>query len=372
MLGAGLGGYFLQKNHSIEIPHVKETQEQAEVRTDEFSLFLFRHIIAEKQRGNVLVAPHMLTKALLALQDIAAGQTLKELQSLKLATGPWNRPSEPESAALLAMDYNLEKGEKSVGVMPLPFSDNVPMALSLFNGMLAPITGKADAQIADSTMVSNRTRLLAACASHYTPELLFFSGNSRVSDFDNASGGMPHFQQMRSRGLYVTVTSDDGSWRAVAIPTIPGHSDKNSFVCIAILPSGTARDFAANLSAELLTSIRKKLATTPPQDTLIEFPRLELQVLPHDMRDSLRRMGLKALFDSETADFTPLTPDKVQLGAFIQSFSVSLKDSTSNGRINNSLEDAANVITFNRPFIWLICDLHTDAPIEFIGLIEEM
>ena len=150
------------------------------------------------------------------------------------------------------------------------------------------------------------------------------------------------------------------------------NSSRIPLVYIGILPSGSAREFATTLNSEKLTEIRRILATAAPQDTLVELPRLELRVPPYNMRDSLRRLGLKALFDSETADFRELTPEKVHLGALVQSLEVMLTESKSKATPNTELDYAAKCISFSRPYIWLIADLETPTPIEFMGLVEEM
>ncbi len=345
----------------------------SEITSDAFSLRFFQHGLKEKETGNVLVAPHCISNALLSLQDIAAGRTLEELQALQLKETLVLRATEPSSAALLGVDLNLPRNEGRFPVMPLPFSENVPMALSLFNGNLGAAMGKGDFQLADSKMVTNRTKLLVAATTSFSAEweTPFNSANSRTADFDSASGGMPHFRQMRSRGQFRSAKAEDGSWQAVAIP-FKSEASGEPLVFIGILPAGVARDFAANLTPEMLTGIRKSLAGATPQDMLVELPRLELQIFPYDMRDSLRRLGLKALFDTETADFSPLTPEKIHLGAFIHSVSLSLVESKDSAKADDSLDYAHEYISFTRPYIWLIADLSTGTPIDFIGLTEEM
>lgn len=345
----------------------------SEFSTDAFSLRFFQHELKEKESGNVLVAPHCITNALLSLQDITAGRTLEELQALQLKESCVLRTTEPLSAALLGVDLNLPRKEGRFPVMPLPFSENVPMALSLFNGCLGAAMGKGNFQLADSKSVTERTKLLAAATTSFAAEweTPFNSANSRTADFDSASGGMPHFRQMRSRGQFRSAKAEDGSWKAVAIP-FKSKAAGEPLVCIGILPAGSARDFVVNLTPEMLTGIRKSLAEASPQDMLVELPRLELQIYPYDMRDSLRRMGLKSLFDTETADFSPLTPEKIHLGAFIHSVSLSLVESKDSAKAEDSLDYAPEYISFTRPYIWLIADLATDTPIDFIGLTEEM
>lgn len=371
LIGGGVGGFYLRNKD--ESQQTEQVEKNVELKTDAFSVRLFQQNLAEKP-GNVLVAPKNLSRGLLALQDIAGGKTLEELQTLGLESESQLRSAEPVCAALLGMDYNLKRGEKASSAMPLPFSDNVPMALSLFNGMMLPATGNSGTQMVDSLMVSSRTRLLAACATQCRKEwsIAFYAANTRMADFDNASGGMPPFAQMRARGLFRTAQAADGSWKAVALPFKAENEQTIPLVYIGILPAGNAREFGRSLTAEKLTEIRKALADATPEDTLVELPRLELQVLPYDMRDTLRRMGLKALFDTEAADFSALTPDKIHLGAFVHALSVSLIENPGKKQPDTELDYAAKCMSFSRPYIWLITDLATGTPIDFMGLIEEM
>ena len=372
LVAGGVASYYRQHQQSEEGKAVEA--QPVVLSTDAFSLRLFQHSLSSKVSGNILVAPRTLGRALLALQELAGGKTLEELQALQLSTESHLRSSEPDSAALLGKDFSLPKGEKDALVMTLPFSDNVPMSLGLFNGMLAPVMGNPEAQLADSKMVTNRTRLLAGCVARFQADWKtpFHSSDTRTADFDNASGGMPHFSQMRSRGLYQVAEAADGSWKAVALPMKETNSSRIPLVYIGILPSGSAREFAAALTPEKLTEIRRVLSKAGPQDTLVELPSLELQVQPYDSRDSLRRLGLKALFDSETADFSGLTPEKIHLGALVQSLEVVLTENKIKAAPNPELDYAARCISFDRPYIWLIADQETPTPIEFMGLVEEM
>lgn len=364
--------YLSQKSGNDAKATSKEIKE--ELSTDAFSLRLFQHALTEKPAGNILVTPHVISDALLVLQELSAGKTHEELQGLQLKTGRTLRATEPASVVLPAMDFNQPRGEKSDLVMALPFSEDIPKSLSLFNGMLADAMRKPEAQLADSKMISSRTKLLVGCVTFMNRpwEIPFHAANTRTADFDNASGGMPHFRQLRSRALFRTAKAEDGSWQALAIPFKKADETGATLFYVGILPAGSARDFATKLSTGQLTGIRKALAEATPEDTLVEIPRQELQILPFDMRDSLRRLGLKALFDSETADFAPLTPAKIHLGAFLHAASVSLVETPDSSKADESLDYAKNIISFTRPYIWLITDLETPTPVDFMGLVEEM
>lgn len=371
LTGGSLAGFYLSKQ---EVPQqASSTEEKQELQTDEFSIRLFQQALTEK-KGNILIAPRNIIDGLLALHEISGGKTLAELNTLNLPGEGCVRSSEPARAALLAMDYNVARGAKAKAAMPLPISDNVPMALSLINGMMAPATGSTSTQMVDSLMLTSRTKLIAATATHLKKEweTPFNTADTRVADFDSASGGMPHFAQMRARGNFRTAQAADGSWKAVALPFKAENNNSLPLVFIGILPAGSARDFGSHISAEQITEIRKALAAAQPEDTLVELPRLELRVMPYDQRDTLRRMGLKALFDTKTADFSALTPDKIHLGAFVHSLSVSLTENSGTSQANADLDYAGKCISFTRPYIWLITDLATSNPLDFMGLIEDM
>ena len=127
LAAGGLSSYY-QQGQKTDNSEALEYQ-AIELSTDAFSLRLFHHALEAKESGNVLVAPRTLGCALLALQELAGGKTLEELQALQLSTESHLRSSEPDSAALLGKDFSLPRGEKSAHVMTLPFSENLPMAL---------------------------------------------------------------------------------------------------------------------------------------------------------------------------------------------------------------------------------------------------
>ncbi len=377
LAGIGLlaGGLYknMKQADGADAPQTEASPElpQEEIRTDAFSLKLFQQVLSE-QSGNVLVAPRVVSNTLHALRELAGGESAKELDALQLSQTAVLRTPEPERSILLAIDINVPRTENRFNLVPLPFSEDVPRALSLFNGFLAP---SADALFATTDMVSTRTRLLAGAAAycHTGGYLPFHPTHSRTADFDSASGGMPHYQQMRSRGQYLTARAEDGSWQAVALLLKQNQPAGIPLALIGILPSDSARTFATQLTLEQLSSIRSALAKAAPEDTLVEFPRLKLEVRPYDMRYTLRRLGLASLFHSEQADFSPLTPGKIHLNALIHASGVTIDENRRAPRMEVSeLDQAGRIISFSRPFIWLLADLSTDTPMEYMGLVEEM
>lgn len=366
------------------MPRLKPTLEQIKpvtpppvvtvADTDPFSVQLFKQALKEQESGNVLVAPRIISDTLLALRQLSGGKTQAELQALQLRETSTARATEPLCAVLLATDVNLPRKEGVTQVMALPFSEDIPMALSIFNGTLAAATHTPDIQMADSTLVTSRTRLLAGCTITMDKEweIPFLSANGRTAEFNSATGSMPRFRQMRSRGAYRSAKAEDGSWKAIAIPFKRDTQTGTPLVYIGIQPATSARDFATQLTPEQLNTIRTALAAAGPLDTLVELPRMQMRIAPQNLRDSARRMGLKSLFDSESADFSALTTEKVLLSGLLFSAFVNMGETPSHAKADASLDYAKEYFSFTRPFIWLIADLNTNIPIEFMGLVEEM
>lgn len=375
LLGGGLYSHFYQaKAPQSEASEKKDFCILEEgIITDAFSLKLFKQVISENE-GNVLTAPHAISDALYALSQLTGGISLEEMKSLQLRKPTSSPAVNSLHNVILAADISIPRKETGTGIMAIPFSENTPLALSIFNGLLAQTGPDMNARYAKTDNVSERTRLLAGAVAYCcgTWEIPFRKEDSRMAEFDSKSGAMPSFHQMRSRGNYRTARAGDGTWRAAAMLMQPHEKTPNPRVLIGIIPSGSARAFAESLTPDLLSHIRKSLAEATPEDTLVEFPRLELEVRPFDMRYILRKLGLTSIFDTEKADFSGLTNEKIHLNGMIHASALRLVETDTKSPASPELDYAKNHISFSRPFIWLIGDLTSDTPFEFMGLVEEM
>lgn len=370
LLGGGLYSYLTKSLNPEEADAANTPYSIPEggIATDSFSIKLFQQALQE-QKGNVIAAPRTISEALHTLVPLSGGMTRDELGALKLCAESAGTASCIYNDHLIAVDINVPRKDEAEGIISLPFSENTPIAISIFNGTLAQSAPDNNAQFATSDMVTPRTRLLAGAVAYgrCTWEIPFLKADTRMAEFDSQSGAMPHYPQMRSRGLYRTAKAEDGAWKAVAIPV---RNTRQAL--IGILPAGSAREFAASLTPDLLSNIRQALVTAQPEDTLVDFPRLELEVRPYDMRYTLRKLGLNSFFDTEKADFSGISDQRVYLGAMVHASGIWIIESPDKKQASSELDYAKNIISFSRPFIWFIADLTAGTPFEFIGLVEEM
>lgn len=371
VLSGGFAGYIWKatsNEHAEPVPGSDGTVRNTS--TDALSIRFFQHALNDKA-GNVIVAPGILHDTLWNLQDIAGGKTLDELKALPLSP---EQASHITSISLIAADINLHRTKEHQNILTLPFSENYPVAISLFNSLLAECTSLPNLQFATSENSSDKTKLLCGAAAYLTPrwKIPFHKADSQQADFDCASGRLPKFTQMRARGTYRTAKADDASWQAVAIELEQTGKNSKPLVFVAILPTGQARPFAAGLTADSLTAIRAALAEAEPADTLVMLPRMGHIVAPQDIRSTMRQFGLNSLFSETEADFSPLYQERIHLGAMLYSCGVNLLETQSTAKADESLEGAAARIDFSRPFIWFVGELNTNSPMEFMGLFEEL
>ncbi len=371
ILAGGITGYVWQTNKKAHVEAAPHSSEEArDTCTDALSLQLFQHALNDKT-GNVIVAPGIVHDLLRDLQTIAGGKTLDAINALPISPEP---SSHIDGFSLVAADINLHRTTPHQNILTLPFSEDYPLALSLFNSLLAKYTPYPNLQFATSDNTSARTKLLGGATAYFTPrwKIPFDKVNSQQADFDSASGRMPKFHQMRARGAYRTAKADDASWQAVAIELEQPGNNSTPLVFVAILPATPARAFAARLTPESLTAIRTALANAEPADSLVMLPRMGQIVAPQDFRSTLRQLGLDSLFSDTEADFSPFCKEQVHLGAVIYSCGLSLLESQNSTEEDASLEGAETRMEFSRPFIWFVGELNTNSPMEFMGLLEEM
>ena len=371
ILAGGFSGYLWKASKGAPGESATDSSEQApSISSDALSIQFFQHAISDKT-GNIIVAPGILHDILKDLQSIAGGKTLDELNALPISP---DRTPLVESFALLAADINLPRHERNQNILALPFSEDYPMTLSLFNSMLAGFTPHPNLQFATSDNTSDKTKLLGGATAYFIPDwkIPFHKANSQQADFDCASGRMPKFAQMRARGAYRTAKANDSSWQAAAIELQQAGGNSAPLFLVAILPAAPARSFAAGLTPDSLSAIRKALAEAEPADTLVLLPRMGQMVAPQDIRSTMSQFGLGSLFHEREADFSPFSKEPVHLGTLIYSCGLSLAESQSSAPADESLEGAANRMDFSRPFIWFVGELNTNSPMEFMGLVEEM
>ena len=91
----------------------------------------------------------------------------------------------------------------------------------------------------------------------------------------------------------------------------------------------------------------------------------------HDMHALLSGMGMDKLFDT-TAKNWRFADQELGISVMVEKLSLSILPQKGDAHQQAKPENAPTVISFDRPFIWLVGDLTTDTPPYFMGLLQNL
>ncbi len=341
------------------------------VTSDAFSLKLFHAALALREKGNVCVAPASMVRLLGQMKELSGGATQELLSSLHLPD------MKSEALAVNPTHYYMLYADDGLGfkpgirkdtVMRVPLQRDFTRALTIINNWEDAATAHDGGYLISGEDVSEDTRLIAVANQDFREEWLlpFHLAPTYEQDFYNADGGVAATPTLLSTDAHTVATAADGSWQAAALFFRRAGREGQPCCLIAIMPTtGSARDFARELTVEKLNEIRALLARTSPRQLSLTLPALRPLGQIENLQPLLLEMGLGKLF-TKGADFSGIadTPLHLDLAVSRNSLQTSGQDSAT-GEVEGS------PVRFNKPFIWLIGDLISPAPPLFIGLEEQ-
>ena len=360
--------------------HAAEARESepslaAPTEPDALALDMFRHL-AEQRRGNLVFSPASAEAALRMLQEGARGTTARELAALPYGAAGIASAMQVESANALFADTALPLSVPESSVQRVPFSSALPQAIDTINTWCSRHThGKIDRLLSPTSLAPSTA--LVACNAVYLNERWLHPFDSRPTvqrPFHPTEGAPVQVEMMSHQDHYRYAEGDD--WQAVALFYRREGRTGEPGCFIGILPKGGARAFAAKLTAARLNAIRAALAASQPKQVRVELPRMEIKTDTFSLKRTLTALGIEQAF-SAGADFSGFSPQPLQLSDVVQQCYVRIDESGTEAAAATAaimvyciLSPQLTVITFDRPFLWIIGDLTTSAPPYFMGICE--
>lgn len=373
---SGVGIHFLPNKEAIPIINTSTkattiTIPEEGIKTNAFGIKLLQLAQEQEPTQSIIVAPEAVQAALHLLALQTKDKTREEIQAV-IGSETSDINYGYDTAILLAADNNLPFTEQGPDFMRLPFKSNFPHALSLFNMTLNQLCGSDNLITADARLMTPDTRLALGIVANIVPNLEqpFQAGNSISSIFANNDGSMPSVYMMRNRAYYRTATAEDGSWEAVAMMLRqPRGETSPPLAFIAILPTGKASDMVEHMTPEQLTSIRKALAEASPTDCCVHLPRMVWNTPMRDYKPILHQLGIRQVLSPTARDWRiinkPIGLDTIPLRIRAE-----WTDDKTNRQADPTIKNAAKTMIFNKPFIWLLGDLTTEAPPRLMGVVQ--
>ena len=354
-----------------EAPEFKEEPEQC----DSLAVEAFQRLVA-MVKGNVVFSPASMEEMLTTLQK-ASG----EITYAELATLPYGSPT--VKSALPLQSVNALFADTSVTLAPgaehaqrVPFSTAPGDAVKAINTWCKENTNGKIATMLQKQPETSALRLVALNAVHLSASWLapFTEGDTQKEYFrlpDGQGVGIPMMHQQES---FHYAVGDD--WQAIALIYRRNGRAGEPACFIGILPRGDARAFISTLTPQKYNDIRRALVRSERQLIDLALPRFKMDGGALSLKPVLQAMGVQQLF-SGVADLRGLTPDSVMLDDIQQKIYIEIDENgTEAATVTTTLvpywmlEESKKRIRFDRPFIWVIGDLTTEAPPYFMGLFE--
>ncbi len=347
--------------------------------TDSFAVQVFS-VLAEAQQGNVVFSPASLEGVLHLLQQGACGATAAELAALPMGKQGVRTAMTPAeaSALFIAEQLTLKPGIKVDDVLKAPFATDSQQAAKLINNWAKSHTQGLIPSIVSPRDLPATTALVAANAIYLKEKWLHpfpARDTQENADFTLEDGSTTHVAMMRSTAKYHY--AEGANWSAVAIPYKTENRSGEPGYFIGILPKNSARDFARNLTPQQYSDIRKALAASTEQKTIVYLPRFELKPNTFSLKPALQACGLNNVF-SQSADFSGFVDSPLYLDNVLQRcYCKADEEGTTAAAVTVAVArfksiriPRPKVIAFDKPFIWVIGDLNTPAAPYFMGITQ--
>ena len=365
-----------------------------------FAFKLLKQIAADEPVQNIFISPYSASAALQMVANGAAGQTKSEMQNVLgtsatgLADVALNQASKDVSQSLLGgnPDVTLEIANAiwcrkdaaikpdflacnreyfGATIAPLDFAD--PGSVDVINQWASDKTHGHISRFIDSVNPEN-ARLVLANAVYFKGKWAdpFDPGTTYSESFHLGDGTQ---KTIRMMGKYATFSYRRGTgYQAVRLPYRGGN-----LAMYVFLPDINSRP---EKLLDLLTDDTWRQVTKPGFTN--EFGDLRLPKFKLDysveLMPPLQKLGMKAAFDPDKADFSGISPEPLYISEALQKTFVEVKEEgTEAAAVTGIHMDTLGLperpptdfeMIVNRPFLFLIED-DTTGTILFMGIIYD-
>ena len=303
----------------------------------------------------------------LALAERGKGKSSQDSVKFRLniANAIWGQRGYaflPQFLDALAENYG-------AGMRPLDFSTDPEASREAINDWVSDRTEDRIQDLIPKGLINRLTRLVLANAIYFNAAWHFPFDEKRTSTgpFHLSSGSRVQVPMMRQTRIVNYARLETSQAQAVELL----YSGEETSMII-LLPAMEKYDrFESSLSADLVGEISKRMR---PVRIRLSIPSFEIES-EFRLADTLAGMGMPDAFDPESADFSGMTGTKdLYCSAVVHKAFVKVNErgteaaAATGGTIG--VTSVTPTFTADRPFIFLIRDIETDA-ILFTGRVMD-
>ena len=255
------------------------------------------------------------------------------------------------------------------GMRPLDFSTDPEASREAINDWVSDRTEDRIQDLIPQGLINRLTRLVLANAIYFNAAWHFPFDEKRTSTgpFHLLSGSQVQVPMMRQTRTFNYARH--GSSQAQVVELL--YSGEEMSMIILLPARGKYDRFESSLSADLVGEISKRMR---PVRIRLSIPSFEIES-EFRLADTLAGMGMPDAFDPESADFSGMTGTKdLYCSAVVHKAFVKVNErgteaaAATGGTIG--VTSVTPTFTADRPFIFLIRDIETDA-ILFAGRVMD-
>ncbi|HEV2173869.1 MAG TPA: serpin family protein, partial [Nitrospira sp.] len=257
----------------------------------------------------------------------------------------------------------------AAGVWEADFRSNPDQAVSDINSWTSAQTDGRIPQLFPPGSLTSQTALVLADALYFKAawQHPFLVAQTSLGIFHNAVGDPTTTPFMFSDSFNVPAARTR-SYQAVELPYVGGR-----LTALVVMPTHSSlSSFVRTLDSTSLDLMIQGLHKTPVN---LSLPRFRVDA-PNDLSDALQAMGLSNAFHRATANFSGISSSaayvqQVRQRTFLSVTELGTEAAAASGVSIISSARAGEIITVNRPFLFLIRDSDTGA-ILFASEIESL
>ena len=246
-----------------------------------------------------------------------------------------------------------------------PFATDPAAARLAINDKVATDTEQLILDLLPDTAIDEQTAFVLTNALYFKARwnLPFDARQTADAPFAAQSGESVPVSMMHTEQITEHVSTDD--YEAVTLPY-----DRGQLELVAIMPrAGTFDGFVQGLGADDVERIAGELE---PINIALGFPKLGIESeVP--LKDRLLALGMRQAFDDDAADFSALSSAPVYISEAFHKATIEIDEegtvaaaATAFVGVGVSAPPPPIPVTFDRPFVFFIRDVQTNA-LVFVG-----